>query len=116
MKLHAKRFSRGHWTFVGPGDEKKWYGTRDYKPEGKLNSIASQMVQKFKETGRPVFTSVSVLKRGTLRRLKGKDPIHFNADVPNAELLFKIIFSANQLSIYGAVSNLGYQFGLREDE
>ena len=81
-----------------------------------MNSIASQMVQKFKETGHPVFTSVSALSRGILRRLKGEDSIHFNVDVPNAELLFKFNFSANQLSIYGAVSNWDYQFGLREDE
>ena len=74
IKLYAKRFSRGHWTFAGPGDERKWYGTRDYKPEGKWNSIGSQMVQKFKETGHPLFTSVSALSRGILRRLKGKIP------------------------------------------
>ena len=28
-KLYAKIFSRGHWTFVGPGDDKKWYGAQD---------------------------------------------------------------------------------------
>ena len=39
-----------------------------------------------------------------------------NADVLNAELLFKIIFSTNQLSICGAVSNWCYQFGLQEGE
>ena len=27
VKEYAKRFSQGHWTFVGPGYEKKWYGT-----------------------------------------------------------------------------------------
>ena len=27
IKNRAGRFSRGHWTFPGPGDEKKWYGT-----------------------------------------------------------------------------------------
>ena len=24
---HAKRFAHGHWSFLGPGSEKKWYGT-----------------------------------------------------------------------------------------
>ena len=24
VKKYAKRFSRGHWSFLGPGDEKKW--------------------------------------------------------------------------------------------
>ena len=57
------------------------------------------MVQRFKETGRPVFTSASALSRGILRRLKGKETIHFNADASNTELLFRIIHSVNQLSI-----------------
>ena len=29
---YAKRFSHGHWSFPGPGDEKKWYGTLSYTP------------------------------------------------------------------------------------
>ena len=78
--------------------------------------MGSQMVQKFKETGHPLFTSVSALSRGIRRRMKGKDSIHMNANVLNAELLFKIIFSTNQLSICGAVSNWCYQFGLQEGE
>ena len=24
VKAYAERFSQGHWTFLGPGDEKKW--------------------------------------------------------------------------------------------
>ena len=35
VKMHAKRFPRGHWTFLGPGDEKKWYGIRNDTFEGK---------------------------------------------------------------------------------
>ena len=23
---YAKRFLPGHWTFLGPGSEKRWYG------------------------------------------------------------------------------------------
>ena len=26
---------RGHWSFLGLGSEKKWYGTHTYKPNGK---------------------------------------------------------------------------------
>ena len=29
-----KRFQLGHWSFLSPGDEEKWYGTQSYKPEG----------------------------------------------------------------------------------
>ena len=45
--------------------------------------------------------------------LKGKETTQFNAD---AELLFRIIHSVNQLSIYGAVSNWCEQYGLRANE
>ena len=45
-----------------------------------------------------------------------RDTIHFNADASNTELLFRIIHSVNQLSIYGAVSNWCEQFGLTEEE
>ena len=67
VKNYAKRFSRGHWTFRGLGDEKKWYGTLSYTPEGKWDSIASQMVERFKETGHLVFKSISALTRGILK-------------------------------------------------
>ena len=63
VTLYAQRFPQGHWTFIGHGEGMKWYGTRDYKPEGKLDSIASKTVQTFQETKHPVFTSVSALNR-----------------------------------------------------
>ena len=27
IKNYAQRFSAGHWTFLGPGSEEKWYGS-----------------------------------------------------------------------------------------
>ena len=33
VKEYAKRFSQGHRPFLGPGDEKKWYGTLPCTPE-----------------------------------------------------------------------------------
>ena len=62
---YAKRFSQGHWTLLGPGDEKKWCGNCNYKPEGKWNSVASKMVQRFEETGHSIFLSASASSRGT---------------------------------------------------
>ena len=47
VKNYAKRFSRGHWTFLGPCDEKNWYGTPSSTPEGIWDSIATQMVERF---------------------------------------------------------------------
>ena len=46
----------------------------------------------------------------------GKTSIHFSAEATNSELVLKIVFSANQLSIYGAVSNWCYQYEARGKE
>ena len=43
VKNYAERFSRGHWSFLGPRDERKFYGTPSYTSEGKWDSIAPQM-------------------------------------------------------------------------
>ena len=86
VKNNVKRFSRGHWTFLDPGGEKKWYGTLSKTPEGKRDSTATQMVERFKETGHPVFKSISTLARGILRRKSIRDTIHFDADASNTEL------------------------------
>ena len=44
-----------------------------YTPEGKLDSAATEMVERFKETGHPVFKSSSALSRGTLKRKNNRD-------------------------------------------
>ena len=48
-----------------------------------------------------------------LNRKGGRDTIHFNADQSNIENLFRTIHSANQLSIYGAVSSWCEEFAQR---
>ena len=58
VKLYAQQIPQDHWTFIGPGNEIKWYGTRNCRLEGKWNSIAAKMAQNFKETKHPVFTSI----------------------------------------------------------
>ena len=79
---YAKRFSRGHWTFFGPGDEKK-YGTLSKTLEGTWDSTTTQMVDGSKETGHPVFKSISALSRGIVERKNNRDTVHFNADASN---------------------------------
>ena len=82
----------------GPGDEKKWYGTLPCTLEGKWDSTATRMVERFKDTGHPVFKSISALSRGILKRKNTLQCGCFEhrALVPN-------FHSVNQLSIYGAV-------------
>ena len=62
---------------------------------------------KFGESGHPVFRSTSPLSRGVLKsKGGGKLSIHFCADEGTIETVFRTIISVNQLSIYGAVSDL----------
>ena len=50
------------------------------------DSTATQMVDRFTETGYPVFKSTSTLNRGVLKRKKTRDTQNFNTDVSNTEL------------------------------
>ena len=105
--IYARRFSPGRWSFLGPGSEKKWCSTRESEPEGKWDRVAELMMIKFGESGHPVFRATSPLSRGTLKsKGGGKLSTHFCADGGTIEIVFRTIMSVNQLSIYGAVSDL----------
>ena len=63
------------------------------------------MMIKFGESGTPSFPSHK--SRGTLRSKGGvKLSMHFCADGETIENVFRTIISVNQLSIYGAVSDV----------
>ena len=61
----------------------------------------------FAENRHPTFRSTSPLPRGVLKsKGGGKLSIRFCADGETVETVFRTIISVNQLSIYGAVSDL----------
>ena len=65
------------------------------------------MMMEFSESGHPVFRATSPLSRGTLKsKGGGKLSIRFCADGETIETFFRTIISVNQLSIYGAESDL----------
>ena len=96
VQIYAMRFSQGHWTFLGPESEEKWYGSSSHAQFGQCTCTAAKMVQRFKETGHPVFKSISALSRGILKRKKGKTSIYFNGDSMNTELLFQTFCKSAQ--------------------
>ena len=55
------------WSFLGPGPEKKWYGTHAHKPDGEWDRTAEGMMLNFAESGHPVFRASSALERGELK-------------------------------------------------
>ena len=72
------------------------------------------MVKYFEETGHPEFKEISALNRGIMR--KKEDTIHCNGESLNVELLYRIIHLANQLCVYGAVTNWCETLGRTEAE
>ena len=46
---YAYEFRRGHWSFLEPGSEKKWYGTYTDKPDGSWDQTAENMMANFSE-------------------------------------------------------------------
>ena len=108
VSLFARRFGAGQWSFLGPGSEKKWYSISEDGPQGEWDRVAEQMmILKFGESIHPVFRATSPLSRGTLKsKGGGKLSIHFCADGETVETVFRTIISVNQLSIYGAVSDM----------
>ena len=67
------------------------------------NRIAEQMMMEFSESGHPVFRASikSIVTRNAQKQMWWKI-----IDTPLRLKLFRTIISVNQLSIYGAVSNL----------
>ena len=92
VSLFAKRFPAGRWSFLGLASEKKWYSTYN----------------KFRESGHPVFRATSALTvpRNAQKQGGGKLSMHFCAVVDTIKNVFRTIVSVNQLSIYGAVSDV----------
>ena len=104
VKVLARRFGVGQWSFIGPGSEKKWYSSEN-SPQGAWDDIAEQMLLEFAESGHPTFRATTPLSRGILKsKGHGKLSIHFAADEFTIETNFRFIISVNQLSVYGAVA------------
>ena len=55
VKVLAKKFGIGQWSFIGPGSEKKWYSMEENSPQGIWDHIADKMLLEFAESGQPIF-------------------------------------------------------------
>ena len=47
VKVHAKPFGIGQWSFIGPGSEKKWYSGEENGPQGIWDHIRDKMLFEF---------------------------------------------------------------------
>ena len=115
VKVLARKFGVGQWSFIGPGSEKKWYSAEN-SPQGAWDHIAEEMLLEFAESGHPTFRATTPLFRGILKsKGHGKLSIHFTADELTIDTIFRIIISVNQLSIYGAVAAICEEFENHQD-
>ena len=115
VKVLARRFGIGQWSFTGPGSEKKWYSSEN-SPQGAWDDIAEQMLLEFAESGHPTFRATTPLSRGILKsKGRGKLSIHFAADVDTIGTIYRIIISVNQLSVYAAVAAVCEEFESHQD-
>ena len=69
-KVTLQGSKMGHWAFLGPGEENKWY----HGYEGKWNLCASRMVNDFENSGHPVFKRD---KSVGARDSEGEGPGHY---------------------------------------
>ena len=84
--------------------------------KGAWDHIAEEMLLEFAESGHPTFRATTPLSRCILKsKGHGKLSIHFTADYPTIETVFRIIISASQLSIYGAVATICEEFETHQD-
>ena len=115
VKVLARRFGVGQWSFIGPGSEKKWYSSEN-SPQGAWDDIAEQMLLEFAESGHPIFRATTPLSWGSLEsKGRGKLSIHFAADQVTVDTIYRIILSVNQLSVYGAVAAVCEEFEGHQD-
>ena len=116
VSLYATRFGAGQRPFIGTGSEKKWYSMEENSPQGIWDHIADKMLLEFAESGYPIFRATTTLSRGKLKsKGHGKLSIHFATTQETIETVFRIIVSANQLSLYGAVANMCEEFETHQD-
>ena len=110
VKVLARKFRVGQWSFIGPGSEKKWYSA-DNSPQGAWDLIADEMLLEFAESGHPIFPATTPLSTGQLKsKGHGKLSIHFAADDTQLKQFFALSFlsissvSTEQWQLY--VNNL----------
>ena len=115
VKVLARKFGVGQWSFIGPGSEKKWYSAEN-SPQGAWDNIAEHMLLEFAESGHPTFRATTPLSRSQLKsKGRGKLSIHFASDDFTIDTIYRIILSVNQLSVYGAVAAVCEEFENHQD-
>ena len=112
VSVLAKRFGVGQWSFIGPGSA---ILQRIAHKELGIKKL-TKCCWNSQKSGHPTFRATTPLSRRILKsKGHGKLSIHFTADNPTIETIFRIIISVNQLSICGAVAAICEEFENHHD-
>ena len=109
VKVLAKKFGIGQWSFIGPGSEKKWYSAKN-SPQGAWDNIAEEMLLEFAESGCPIFRATTYCPGVSSKAKDTANCLYILLRIKKQLRLFSHNFFANQLSLYGAVANMGEEF------
>ena len=116
VKVLAKKFGIGQWSFIGPGSENKWYSGEERIVHKELGVI-SRTKCCWNSQKADILPSVQQLHcPGVSSRAKDVENCRYTMQPIWKRLrLFRIIVSANQLSLYGAVANTCEEFEAHQD-
>ena len=97
---YARKFAQGHWSFLGSGSEKKWYGTHENKPNGEWDDVADIMMINSSGSGRLDFRGSGAFEREDLKsKGKGNCPyISMAATKPSKWFFVKLFPSISSVS------------------
>ena len=93
VKVFARRFGIGQWSFIGPGSEKKWYSSEN-SPQGSLGQHCGTNVAGICRKWTSYFPCNDSIVQGILKsKGRGKLSIHFAADQNTIDTINRIILS-----------------------
>ena len=103
----------GHSLVLVP--KNKWHSMKEDSPQGVCDNVTEKML-KIAESGCPIFRAATPLSRRQLKsKGHGKLSIHFAATQETTETSFRMIVSANQPSLYGAVAEMCEEYETLHD-
>ena len=97
---------KGQWSFIGPGSEKKWCSMKEDTWQGIRDKLAEKMLIEFAESGCPIFRAMTPMSEVN-SQAKAMVNCRYTMQPTRKRLRhFRIIVSATQLSLYGAVAEM----------
>ena len=90
LYLH-KDLEAGHWSFLGPGSETKWYSTYNERQQGEWDRVTGLVNDQFRRKRRPSFPShESIVSRNAQKQRRWKNYLYTScADGDTIETVFR---------------------------